>query len=49
MSKQNIENITNTPKKKNAFGILKKYANPSLIKQEEKAFETAMIDKHKKI
>lgn len=49
MSKENTENITTNPEKKNAFGILKKYANPSLIKQEEKAFETAMIDKHKKI
>lgn len=38
-----------TAERKSAYGMLKKYANPTLLAQEDTAFEKAMIDKHAKV
>jgi len=35
-----------TANRKSAFGIAGKYANPSLIPEEEGAFERAMVEKY---
>jgi len=38
--------VTNNINRKSAFGIAGKYANPSLISEEEGAFERAMVEEY---